>query len=143
MRRVVTCILVTAALTFGAGLLSVPAAAPALAEGGCIASASQPNPYTPRSASLFGRTIELRYSAVTRCAWGRISNGSAGDSVWLNRKNPDGSGYVDLTGVGGKAFIGTGSRSTYTPTAFNDNTKLMRACGKANDRPDIVCTGWF
>jgi hypothetical protein len=116
---------------------------PALAEGGCIASASQPNPYTPRSASLFGRTIELRYSAVTRCAWGRISNGSAGDSVWLNRKNPDGSGSVDLTGVGGKAFIGTGSRSTYIPTAFNDNTKLMRACGKANDRPDIVCTGWF
>ncbi len=86
---------------------------------------------------LFGRTIALRYN-TNRCAWGLITNGSPGDEVWVDRSYDGGHTWV---GKLGDTFIHSG-RDNHT-VAYNDANVVMRACGKAGDRPNIACTGWW
>jgi hypothetical protein len=111
------------------------------AEGGCGAPASQPGAHTqtPQAVTyLYGRTIELRGNTYYTCAWGRISNGSPGDKVWVNRNGVDLSNYP-YTGAG-QAYVGSGNNQAYTPEAFNDNGTTMTACGQAWNRAEIACT---
>jgi len=93
---------------------------------------------SPRSTVLFGRLIELRYADVTQCAWGRISNGSIGDHVWVDRSFDFGATWQPQLGY---ASISSG-RDQHT-NQWRDAGVLMRACGQAGDRPDIACTDWF
>jgi hypothetical protein len=94
---------------------------------------------TPIAAkTLWGRKIELRYHSRTRCAWGRISNGSRNDSVWVDWSKDGGRNWRQL-GVTEIPWSGT---QVYTP-AYNDRGYVMRACGKAGDRVEIACTGWW
>ncbi|HCT76773.1 MAG TPA: peptidoglycan endopeptidase [Micromonosporaceae bacterium] len=93
---------------------------------------------SPRTKVLFGRTIELRYSDATQCAWGRISNGSIGDEIWVDRSSNRGESWeprLGLTSI-------TSGRDVYT-RQWRDAGVVMRACGRAGDRPDIECTDWF
>ncbi|MET9373832.1 NlpC/P60 family protein [Streptomyces sp. NPDC002992] len=92
---------------------------------------------SPRTATVWGRSIELRYSDTTECAWGRIGNGSVGDEVWVDRSVDGGKSWDKL----GYTRI-TSGRDVFTPQ-FNDHAVVMRACGKAGDRVEIACTGWF
>jgi hypothetical protein len=82
------------------------------------------------------RVVELRASNKTRCAWGRISSGTAGEEIWTDRSNADGSGYQGFLGYT-RIDVG-GSKHT---DAFNNDNKLMRACGSSQGQ--IECTGWF
>lgn len=93
---------------------------------------------SPRTATLYGRTIELRYSDLTQCAWGRISNGSVGDEIWTDRSRDNGANWEPRLGL---TRI-TSGRDVFT-TQWRDAGVVMRACGRAGDRPEIVCTDWF
>lgn len=90
---------------------------------------------SPRTATLYGRLFELRYSATTECAWARISNGSIGDEVWLDRSFDGGAHWQQWLGY---TRI-TSGRDAFT-NQWNDNDLLMRARGKAGDRVEVVCT---
>jgi peptidoglycan DL-endopeptidase RipA len=94
---------------------------------------------TARSTSLYGRGIELRYHRSSRCAWGRIRNGSPGDEIWTDRSSDGGRNWEPKLGA---ARINSGYTQKYT-VMFNDAGKLMRACGKAGNRKEVACTGWY
>ena len=132
------------------GRLPVPSAVEAE---GCPSPASVSSRAKSGGAeTLYNRLIELRYDPNTRCAWGRIQNGSAGDSVWVDRSS-DKRNATDLSKYGGRATIAAGSTSAFTPQAFSDKGVYMRACGnkgvymracgKASNRSTIVCTPWY
>lgn len=93
---------------------------------------------TPRSTSVWGRKIELRYHGSSRCAWGRISNGSPGDEIWVDRSFNGGQSWQPKLGA---TQINSGSQK-YT-VMYNNRGNLMRACGKAGNRPEVRCTGWY
>ena len=94
--------------------------------------------FSPRSVSLWGRLIELRYTNVTQCAWGRISNGRVGDEVWTDRSFDGGGTWQPRLGL---AAITSGA-DVFT-VQYRDSGVLMRACGKATDHPEVACTDWF
>lgn len=127
-------------------LASTLMTSPAQAADGCASPANQASPTTLTYLSgtvSDGRTIELRYSAASRCAWGRVQNGSPGDKIWLNRSYyPDGNPHTDLTNVGGSAYIAGGYTSVFTPQAFSDAGVYMNVCEQDYNRPTIHCTAY-
>jgi len=86
---------------------------------------------------LYGRVITLRYNS-NRCAWGKIDNGSQRDEVWVDRSS---NGGAKWDGKLGDTIIHSGL-DNHT-VAYNDANTVMRACGKAWNRPEIACTGWY
>ncbi|GHI09475.1 hypothetical protein Scel_77960 [Streptomyces cellostaticus] len=93
---------------------------------------------TVSTAGVWWRKIELRYHSRTRCAWGRISNGSRGDSVWVDWSANGGQTWKQLD----VTKIPRGGHEVHT-VAHNDAGYVMRACGKAGNRREIACTGWY
>ncbi len=93
--------------------------------------------------TIFGRSIELHISDKQALAWAIISNGDPTDEVWLDRSFDGGATIADTKL--GDTTIPTGARSTNT-NLYNlnnaDQHGVVRACGKAGNRPDIVCTAW-
>jgi predicted alpha-1,6-mannanase (GH76 family) len=95
-------------------------------------------------AWVWDRKITLHIADDVRMAWASIENGKEHDSAWLDRSWTDGSewdgqlGYAEipptLTAWRGWMFH------------FNDRPHggagLLRACGRAADRPETVCTPW-
>jgi cell wall-associated NlpC family hydrolase len=93
---------------------------------------------TAKSTTLLGRTIELRYNDTTACAWGRISGGTVGDEIWVDRSGDGGGTWESMLGFtrvdsGGDAFT----------TQWNDNGPVMRACGSNGPGGQIACTAWY
>ncbi|MFJ7912319.1 DUF2690 domain-containing protein [Kitasatospora sp. NPDC096204] len=81
--------------------------------------------------------IELRYSTTTRCAWGRITNATPGDSVWTHRSYDGGNSFERLD----IATVQYGS-DTHTASRY-DGGVLMRACA-LNHRTGLTnCTKWY
>lgn len=104
----------------------------------------------PVNVTLFGRVIRLSISDIDNMAFASISDGDPGDAVWLDRSF-DGGVSVGDGSLLGVAEIRSGFRDTNTkmfnidkPADYGIYVALgaMRACGKVNDRPDIVCTSW-
>lgn len=91
---------------------------------------------------IYGRSIELHIDDADAVAWAIIGNGDPTDEVWLDRSFDGGTTWE---GKLGDATIPAGSRTT-TTALYNINdhaTKgVVRACGKAGNVADIVCTGW-
>jgi len=132
------------ALTLGAAIAAIPAS-PASAGGNpwtCPAGGNKNNTWDPRGyqtlddEAVWQRNIELRYHTGTRCAWGKISNGSPGDSVWVDWSANGGSSWRQLS----VTRIASGYRQVYT--LAHNHEALMRACGKAGNRPEVRCTDW-
>ncbi|MFG2577330.1 NlpC/P60 family protein [Streptomyces sp. NPDC048481] len=92
---------------------------------------------SPRSVSIAGRLIELRYSDTTECAWGRITGGTSGDEVWVDRSLTGGQSWDQL------GFTKITSGSDAFTTEWNDHNVVMRACGSPGDSDTVVCTDWF
>ncbi|WP_020574210.1 glycoside hydrolase family 76 protein [Actinopolymorpha alba] len=94
---------------------------------------------------IYGRSIELHISDRDAMGWASINNGDPTDEVWLDRSFDGGATVADSRL--GYATIPAGKRGT-TTTMFGVNDKaggrvgVIRACGKAGNRPDIVCSGW-
>ncbi|MFJ3903747.1 DUF2690 domain-containing protein [Streptomyces sp. NPDC090025] len=130
-------LLSTAALVLGLGGVAGTAQAATTAPSGALAC-STANATSPRTASVDGIRIELRYSTSSRCAWGRITNADPGDKVWVDRSTDGGGTW---TGPLGMTSVSTGS-DVYTP-AFDDAGKVMRACAWNDTTGNIRCTGWY
>ncbi|HEY8455957.1 MAG TPA: glycoside hydrolase family 76 protein [Actinopolymorphaceae bacterium] len=121
---------------------------PSLAANAATTSAD-PTPTEDRladGATIFGRAIELHISDRDALAWARISNGDPTDEVWLDRSYDNGETVADSRL--GYSRIPDGERSVQTPPiAINDESTgrrgVVRACGKAGNRDDIVCTAWI
>jgi hypothetical protein len=100
----------------------------------------------PVTAGLYGRTFKMHVNDTDAMAWGSVENGSAGDEVWLDRSFDGGRTWADGSKLGdGTIPSGASSRRT---GQFNvddwgsTGVGALRACGKAGDRPEIVCTAW-
>jgi hypothetical protein len=135
-----------AGLGVAISLAAIPLFAPeASAADGCSSPASYGgNAFTVQTTTLYGRNIELRYENTfsPHCGWGRITNGSPGDSVWVNQWVN--GVWTDKSGAGGKAYIPSGGTQAYTPQAFNDGFGYrMTACGKAVNRTEVYCTNYY
>lgn len=93
--------------------------------------------------SVFGRRLVLHVSNVDGMVWGSIDNGTANDSVWLDRSWDGGATWDGLLG---RAWIPGGWTGTRTlmynisdPT--NHRRGIIRACGDAFGS-GIGCTDW-
>lgn len=144
MRKAITRTIAAAGMS--AAMLLGPAALPAqAADPWTCPSGENPSVWNPAltitavpAVYVWNRKIELRYHRSTRCAWGRISNGNWGDQIWVDWVPRLGEAWRQL----GVTSIPIGGTQVYT-TAYNDRDHAMRACGKAGDRPEIACTGWY
>ncbi|MFJ8631918.1 NlpC/P60 family protein [Streptomyces sp. NPDC093568] len=94
--------------------------------------------WTAKSTTVFGRTVELRYSSITQCAWGRIIGGAPGDEIWVDRSADGGETWSPMLGY---TTITTGN-DAHT-TQWNDAGLVMRACGTNGRGGSIACTDWF
>jgi predicted alpha-1,6-mannanase (GH76 family) len=90
-------------------------------------------------AFIFSRSIALHYSEPNGMAWASIDNGSPGDEVWMDRSFDGGQGWESQLGDT-SIPSGAGGWRTFM---FNVGGGQLRACGKASNRPDIVCTSWL
>lgn len=87
---------------------------------------------TARSAtSPEGISVQLRYSATCRAAWGRITNGIVGDRVRVERN--DGANFASTISSGSDTFT----------RMVNDANFLSRACVRATVTNSLTCTGSF
>ncbi|GAA3017547.1 DUF2690 domain-containing protein [Streptomyces fulvorobeus] len=120
-----------AAAALTSAMLTVVTPTTAQAAEGC----TYDNPRTVASTSIRSRGIELRYNGT--CAWGRITNGSVGDLVWVDRSFDGGRNWTQLH----VARINTGG--SQKTEAYNNKRNLMRACGKASNYPEVACTTWW
>ncbi|MFJ9575142.1 DUF2690 domain-containing protein [Streptomyces sp. NPDC101191] len=131
-------LLSTATLLLGLGGAATAAqAAPAPGQAAALACSTS-NATSPRTASVDGIFIELRYSTSSRCAWGRITHADPGDKVWVDRSSNGGSSWEGPLGM---TTVQTGS-DTHTP-AYNDAGYKMRACAWNDTTTNIRCTGWY
>ncbi len=95
---------------------------------------------------LYGRVISLRYNS-NRCAWGKIDNGSQRDEVWVDRSFDNGATWLQGSRLGDTIIHSNLDNHTvayrdWDPAHPTENV-VMRACGKAGNRPEIACTGWY
>ncbi|GAB2607052.1 glycosyl hydrolase [Paractinoplanes abujensis] len=100
----------------------------------------------PVSTTLYGRSFRLHVNDTDAMAWASAENGQAGDEVWLDRSFDGGRGWGDGSRLGATT---TPAGSTGWRTGqFNvddwgsTGVGVLRACGKAGDRPEIACTAW-
>jgi hypothetical protein len=112
----------------------------------CGLPTGQPNAVTPagKTFSYGGRLIELRYSPVTRCAWGRIQRGRVGDNIWVDwAADMNSARQGRFQGLLGYNWVRSGS-TAFTTMAYGDAGHVMRACtnlGSANNA--AICTSWY
>lgn len=105
---------------------------------------------TPRSdrlagaATIYGRSIELHIDYRQAQAWAVIGSGDPTDEVWLDRSYDGGETVTDERL--GYTTIPDGSRTASTDLFALRGPKgkkaVVRACGKAGNRPEIVCSDW-
>ena len=101
----------------------------------------------PVTVDLFGRHFELIISDQDDMGFARVSNGNPGDEVWLDRTFDGGNSWSADSRIGNKAIAAGAREATTVMFNFdepNNNFRLgaLRACGKAGDRTEIVCTAW-
>jgi hypothetical protein len=100
----------------------------------------------PVTATLHGRRFGLHFTDTDAMGWASVDGGQPGDQLWLDRSFDGGHGWGDGSRLG-DARIPAGSTGWRTMMFNVDDwaargVGALRACGKAVDRPDIVCTSW-
>lgn len=91
---------------------------------------------------IFGRSVELHIDYRQALGWGTIT-GDPTDEIWLDRSFDGGKTVADSRL--GDSTIADGTRTVDTGLfnlGDNHRTAVLRACGKAGNRPDVVCTDW-
>jgi hypothetical protein len=88
-----------------------------------------------------GRRISLHLSDADAMAWGSIDNGTAGDSVWVDRTWDGGATWEGLLGQASIPGTWTGTRTLMYNLADPSNHRrgMIRACG---DAAGVQCTDW-
>ncbi|MDR7276496.1 glycoside hydrolase family 76 protein [Catenuloplanes atrovinosus] len=97
----------------------------------------------PVSAAVHGRTLRAHVSDPDTMIWATIENGAAGDETWLDRSFDGGRTWTPA----GRTAVPAGSRAWRTGMFNVDDWNargvgVLRACGKAGDRPEVACTPW-
>lgn len=99
------------------------------------------------SASQWGRSIVLHVSDADDMAWASIGNGQPTDEVWMDRSYDNGATWSSGSKIGDTTVPAgqTGWRSMMYnfDDQLTEQVGVLRACGKAGNRPEIACTGWF
>jgi hypothetical protein len=107
------------------------------------ASGTSPVPDT----SLDGRDISLHVDSATGMAYASISNGAAGDEIWMDRSWNEGSSWPDGSSEG-RVSVPSGATGTQTAEINIDDTLghlyggAVRACGRAVTGENGSCTAW-
>jgi predicted alpha-1,6-mannanase (GH76 family) len=109
-------------------------------------AALAPGDREPVSATLFGRRFSLHFNDTDAMGWAVVSGGSPADELWLDRSFDGGRTWGSGSRLG-DTRIPAGATGTRTGMFnvddwANRGVGALRACGKASDRPDIVCTPW-
>ncbi|WP_249162182.1 glycoside hydrolase family 76 protein [Actinospica acidithermotolerans] len=106
------------------------------------ATGTEPVPGT----TLDGRDISLHVTS-TGMAWATISNGAAGDEVWMDRSWNEGSSWPDGSSEE-RVSVPSGATGTSTAEINIDDTLgrlyggAVRACGRAVTGENGSCTAW-
>ncbi|BFO16511.1 hypothetical protein SHKM778_28990 [Streptomyces sp. KM77-8] len=108
--------------------------------------ALSPGDRAPVTASVHGRSFVLHFNDADAMGWASVGNGNPGDQVWLDRSFDGGRTWSAGSRLGATA-VPPGQRARRTPMYNVDDwgahgVGALRACGKAGDRPEIVCTAW-
>jgi predicted alpha-1,6-mannanase (GH76 family) len=108
--------------------------------------ALSPSDRVPVSTTLYGRVFKVHVNDTDAMAWGSVENGRPGDGVWLDRSFDGGRTWTDGSRLGATTVpAGAGGWRTAMFNVDDWNTTgvgALRACGKAGDRAEIVCTAW-
>ena len=106
--------------------------------------ALSPGDRQPVTATIFGRTITMHYDDADAMGWAAITNGSPTDEVWIDRSFDGGRTWTTKLGDTTIPTGNTGWRTLmYNVDDWNNlGVGVLRACGKAGNRPDTVCTPW-
>jgi predicted alpha-1,6-mannanase (GH76 family) len=129
-------------------LLAVAAAAAPICDRYCDARdpALTTGDRAPVQATVWSRSIVLHLDDGDDMGWASIGNGSPGDEVWLDRSFDGGRSWSGGSKLGDTTVpAGAGGWRTLMYNADDWNNRgvgVLRACGKAGDRPDIACTPW-
>ena len=108
--------------------------------------ALSPGDRTPVSTTLYGRVFTVHVNDADAMIWATVENGQPGDQVWLDRSFDGGRSWSgdsrlgDTTVPAGAAGWRTGMFNVDDWNARG--VGVLRACGKAGDRPEMVCTAW-
>ena len=99
------------------------------------------------AAVQWGRNIVLHVSDADDMAWASIDNGQPTDEVWMDRSFDNGATWNSGSKMG-DTTVPTGQTSWRTmmynfDDQLTEQVGVLRACGKAGNRPEIACTGWF
>jgi predicted alpha-1,6-mannanase (GH76 family) len=99
------------------------------------------------TASVGGRDVVLHFSDSDNMVWASITDGEAGDEVWLDRSfdgartwEPDGSRLGHTTVPSGQQGWRTLMYNVDNPDARQIGA--VRACAKPGDEPEGACTPW-
>ena len=108
--------------------------------------ALSPGDRQPVSTTVHSRQIALHLDDADAMGWASIENGAPGDEVWLDRSFDAGRSWPGGSKLG-DATVPAGNRGWRTlmfnvDDWANRGVGLLRACGKAGDRPEIACTAW-
>lgn len=108
--------------------------------------ALSPGDRQPVSTAVHSRRIVLHIDDADAMGWASIDNGSPGDEVWLDRSVDAGRSWPDGSKLG-DSTIPAGHQGWRTQMFnvddwANRGVGVLRACGKAGDRPEIACTPW-
>jgi Glycosyl hydrolase family 76/Ricin-type beta-trefoil lectin domain/IPT/TIG domain len=100
------------------------------------------------TVGVSGRTITLYFDDPDDMAWGAITGGAAGDTVWLDRSFDGGQTWASGSQLGDTGIPSgdTGWRTLMynvdNPSAYG--VGAVRACGEATSvSTTIVCTPWL
>jgi predicted alpha-1,6-mannanase (GH76 family) len=99
------------------------------------------------TVSVWSRNITLHVDDTDDMAWADISNGSATDETWLDRSFDGGQTWASGSKLG-DTTIPSGDTEWRTmmyniDSPLTEQVGAVRACGKAGNRTDIVCTPWL
>jgi predicted alpha-1,6-mannanase (GH76 family) len=101
----------------------------------------------PGTAALHGRRLTLHVDDTAAMAWATLESGQPGDEVWLDRSFDGARSWATGSRLGATG-IPEGASERRTDMYNVDDwagrgVGVLRACGRAGDRPEVACTGWF
>ncbi|MEV7139500.1 glycoside hydrolase family 76 protein [Streptomyces tauricus] len=104
-------------------------------------SKAQQDTFPVPDKTINGRILRLHVSDPDNTAWASIDNGTAGDSVWLDRSWDRGATWEGLLGKASVPGSWTGTRTLmYNITdPVGHRRGWLRACG---DAAGVTCTDW-
>jgi predicted alpha-1,6-mannanase (GH76 family) len=96
--------------------------------------------------TLYGRSFKVHAADADAMIWATVENGQPGDQVWLDRSFDGGRTWSGGSRLG-DTTVPAGASGWRTGMFNVDDwgargVGVLRACGKAGDRPELACTGW-